>query len=94
MGSKIWLLLGLSIASALFISSGVAARNLAEFTSKTADGGSLDSASDYHVGGSCSNSGGGSHHGRGRCCYHYCHGRCCSTAEAQALEAAQVKPQN
>ncbi|KAL8144725.1 glycine-rich protein DC7.1-like [Apium graveolens] len=101
MGSKIFLLLGLSIAFALLISSEVAARDLAETTSKT-DGAGLDGG--YHGGGGHYNgggghgggggghyNGGGSHHGGGGGgCRHYCHGRCCSAAEEAALEGATL----
>ncbi|KAB1734013.1 hypothetical protein FNE71_30315 [Klebsiella pneumoniae] len=107
MGSKIFLLLGLSIAFALLISSEVAARDLAETTTKT-EGASLDGHGGYHGGGGSHHggggggggggghyNGGGSHHGGGGGgCHHYCHGRCCSAAEEAALEATQVEPQN
>nr|P37703.1 RecName: Full=Glycine-rich protein DC9.1 [Daucus carota] len=144
MGSKIFLLLGLSIAFAILISSEVAARELAETAAKTEGynngggyhnggggynngggyhnggggynngggyhngGGGYNNGGGYHNGGGGYNNGGGhhnggggynnggGHHGGGGSCYHYCHGRCCSAAEAKALEAttAQVKPQN
>ncbi|KAL8144724.1 hypothetical protein AgCh_003065 [Apium graveolens] len=106
MGSKIFLLLGLSIAFALLISSEVAARDLAETTSKT-DGAGLDGG--YHGGGGGGRyngggghggggggryNGGGGHGGGGGGCRHYCHGRCCSAVEEAALKATEVKPQN
>nr|P37704.1 RecName: Full=Glycine-rich protein DC7.1; Flags: Precursor [Daucus carota]CAA33736.1 unnamed protein product [Daucus carota] len=96
MGSKIFLLLGLSIAFALLISSEVAARDLSETTTEGAslDGGHHGGGGGGHYSGGGGH--GGSHHGGGGHggCHHYCHGSCCSAAEAKALEAAQVKPQN
>ncbi|KAL8144719.1 hypothetical protein AgCh_003060 [Apium graveolens] len=79
MGSKIFLLLGLSIAFVLLINSEVAARDLAETTSKTG-GASLDA--DYPT------------YQTSPGCPFYCDGVCCSAAAAaQALKAkTQVKP--
>ncbi|WOG99721.1 hypothetical protein DCAR_0519076 [Daucus carota subsp. sativus] len=89
MGSKVLVLLGLSIAFTLLISSEVAARDLAETTRK----------SPYYGGGGGSGGGGPYNRGggRGRGCYYSCYGRCCSAAEAKALQAIttnQVKPHN
>ncbi|KAL8144729.1 hypothetical protein AgCh_003070 [Apium graveolens] len=70
MGSKIFLLLGLSIAFALLISSEVAARDLAE-SETTAQpegyhgGGYNNRGGGYHNGGGYNNRGGGYHNGGG-----------------------------
>ncbi|KAK1353658.1 hypothetical protein POM88_052023 [Heracleum sosnowskyi] len=102
MGSKIWLLLGLSVAFALFISSEVAARDLAQTATKNGDsyyngvgGGDYNlGGARYGVGGSCSKFGGGGLRHKSRRC-RCCNFRCCSAVEAHALEAStQVKPQN
>ncbi|KAL8144728.1 glycine-rich protein DC7.1-like [Apium graveolens] len=110
MGSKIFLLLGLSIALALLISSEVAARDLAESETTTQPegyhGGGYNNRGGgyrgggggrYNGGGGYRNGGGGYRNGgghRGGSCYHYCHGRCCSAAEEAALKATEVEPQN
>ncbi|KAK1353671.1 Cold and drought-regulated protein CORA [Heracleum sosnowskyi] len=69
MGSKIFLLLGLSIAFALLISSEVAARDLAETTTKPEGyhGGGYNNGGGYHNGGGGGyhNGGGGYHNGGG-----------------------------
>ncbi|KAL8144721.1 hypothetical protein AgCh_003062 [Apium graveolens] len=82
MGSKIFLLLGLSIAFALLISSEVAARDLAETTPET-EGANLDDYGQPRP----------QPYGKPGSCPFYCDGVCCSAAKAQALKAkTQVKP--
>ncbi|KAL1814879.1 hypothetical protein ACET3Z_017453 [Daucus carota] len=112
MGSKVLVLLGLSIAFTLLISSEVAARDLAETTRKTTDAAvgygevsgpqtrrPYNGRGPYYGGGGGSGGGGPYNRGggRGRGCYYSCYGRCCSAAEAKALQAIttnQVKPHN
>ncbi|XP_074365530.1 glycine-rich protein HC1-like [Apium graveolens] len=68
MGSKIVLLLGLSIAFAVLISSEVAARDLAETTTQPEGyhgGGYNNGGGGYHNGGGGYNNGGGYHNGGG-----------------------------
>ncbi|XP_074344635.1 glycine-rich protein DC7.1-like [Apium graveolens] len=110
MGSKIVLLLGLSIAFVLLISSEVAARDLAKTTQKNlnrapaAEGASLDGGGYRYgqVSGSRKNrelEGHGTLEGEKvqSNCSSFCrriYSRCCSAAEAQALKDTQVKPHN
>ncbi|KAL8144723.1 hypothetical protein AgCh_003064 [Apium graveolens] len=109
MGSRIFLLLGLSIAFVLLITSEVAARDLPKPTQnnlKTSslqfgEGGSWDGGDrpPWEVSGSV-NGGGGHYHGGGKlgdeCSFvcQYTYKRCCSAAEAQALKNTQIKPHN
>nr|XP_017251475.1 PREDICTED: glycine-rich protein HC1-like [Daucus carota subsp. sativus] len=99
MGSKISLLLGLSIAFALLMNSDVTARELVETATKNTGRRLLDNSIFPRPSVSYPGGGGNPYYNRNPYyggCYYSCYGRCCSEAEAKALKATttQVKPHN